>query len=105
MSDSFAHSSPKLSPLFQHMYPELLKELEHEAESIRGEGESLEMAVRNCLRNRSLYTKKGNRAHIGRYGSVTTEGLKLVRNSNSCLFESTVPSADGGMLNKKQSQG
>ena len=66
MSDHFAHAPPRLSPVLQHMYPELLKELEHEAESMRGEGESLEMAVWNCLRKRPLYKKKGNRAHIGR---------------------------------------
>ena len=60
-----------------------------------------EMAAWNCARNRPLYKKKGNRAHIGRYGSVTTEGLKLVKNWNGFLFESTVPSAEGGRLNKQ----
>ena len=104
MSDHIAHASPKLSPLFQHMYPELPKELEHEAGSIRGEGERMEMAGWNCLRNRSLYKKKGNRAHTGRYGRVTTEVLEIIKNWNSCLFDSTVLSAEGGLLNQQNNQ-
>ena len=97
MTDHYAHSSPRLSPFFQHMLPELAEELE--AEAIPEEGESLEQAVWRVLKNRSLYKKKGNKAHIGRYGAVCWEGMKLLKSWNCCLFESSVPSAEGSMIN------
>ena len=101
MSDHFIHSSPCLSPLFRHMYPELLKECQEEAETIRDEGESMESAVWRVMQMKSVYKKKGNKAHIGRYGAVPVEGMRLLKTWNQTLFQTTVPAVEGGMINKK----
>ena len=46
------------------------------------------------MADRTMFKRKGNKAHIGRYGAVVWEGLKLVKTWNCCLFESSVPSAN-----------
>ena len=67
--------------------------------AIPQEGEAQEQAVWRVLSERSLY-QKGTKAHIGRYGAVVWEGLSLLKAWNCCLFDASVPSAEGQLINK-----
>ena len=98
-SEHFRCSSPRPSPLFQHLFPELAKELDGIVVPV--DGETLEEAIWRHMHNNSMFKKNGNTAHIGRYGCIPHEGLKLLKVWNQALFEATVLAAEGHMINKK----
>ena len=99
VGDHFKYSSPRLSPFFQHLLPQLAVELAEVA--IPMEGERQEDAIWRVMSEKSLYKRKGTKAHIGRYGAVVWEGLALLKTWNCSLFEATLPAVEGQMINKK----
>ena len=99
VGDHFKYSFPMLSPFFQHLLPRLVVELAGGA--IPMEGESQEDAIWRVMSEKSLYKRKGTKAHTGRYGAVVWEGLALLKTWNCSLFKATVPAVEGQMINLK----
>lgn len=95
MLEHYRMSSCTMSPIFEQLATDILKERDDVKPE---ECESPEAALWRVLSVDTFYKRKGYRVNISRFFSVVAESIKLLARWHTMLFEVSVPAIELGML-------
>lgn len=95
MLEHYRMSSCTMSPIFEQLATDILKERDDVGPE---ECESPEAALWRVLSVDTFYKRKGYRVNISRFFSVVAESIKLLARWHTMLFEVSVPAIELGML-------
>lgn len=95
----FQETSPLLSPVFQQLVGQMLRERSDEI--LPEEGEGREAALWRFLQEENFYKKKGCKVNIGRFFSLVAAGKVLAEQWACAQFQVTIPALELDMLTNK----